>query len=115
LQYVPRVIVTDQLRSYHAAKEEIMPSVQHRQDKGQQPGREFASANQVAGACDEAIQISRSGAAFSLSLRDHYLTLPSGETSVQSYWLSGSDEIEIRPLGRGDLRRGRCLLRTIVN
>ena len=31
----PRVIVTDQLRSYHAAKQEIMPSVEHRQHKGQ--------------------------------------------------------------------------------
>jgi putative transposase len=35
LQYVPRVMVTDQLRSYHAAKQEIIPSVEQRQDKGQ--------------------------------------------------------------------------------
>ncbi len=35
MQYLPRVIVTDQLRSYHAAKQEFMPSVEHRQDKGQ--------------------------------------------------------------------------------
>ena len=33
LQYVPRVIITDQLGSYHAAKQEIMPGVEHRQDK----------------------------------------------------------------------------------
>ena len=31
LQYVPRVIVTDKLRSYAAAKREIMPGVEHRQ------------------------------------------------------------------------------------
>jgi len=33
LQYVPRVVVTDKLRSYAAAKREIMPGVEHRQSK----------------------------------------------------------------------------------
>ncbi len=31
---MPRVIVTDQLKSYGAAKAEIMPGVEHRQHKG---------------------------------------------------------------------------------
>ena len=34
LQYVPRVIITDKLRSYSAAKAEIMPGVEHRRHKG---------------------------------------------------------------------------------
>jgi len=34
LQYVPRVIITDKLRSYNAAKREILPGVEHRQHKG---------------------------------------------------------------------------------
>ena len=34
LQYVPRVIVTDKLRSYEAAKPEVMPSVEHHRGKG---------------------------------------------------------------------------------
>jgi putative transposase len=33
LQYVPRVIITDKLASYAAAKREIMGSVEHRQHK----------------------------------------------------------------------------------
>jgi putative transposase len=33
LRYVPRVIVTDQLRSYGAAMREILPSVEHRQHR----------------------------------------------------------------------------------
>src|SRR6202022_4371145 len=33
LQYVPRAIVTDQLRSYAAAKAEVMPSVDHHKQK----------------------------------------------------------------------------------
>ncbi len=32
-QYVPRVIITDKLASYGAAKREIMPGVEHRQHK----------------------------------------------------------------------------------
>ena len=33
LQFVPRVIITDKLRSYAAAKREIMPGVEHRQSR----------------------------------------------------------------------------------
>jgi putative transposase len=33
LRYVPRVIVTDKLRSYGAAKQEILPSVELRQHR----------------------------------------------------------------------------------
>ena len=32
LQYVPRVVITDKLRSDGAAKREIMPGVEHRQN-----------------------------------------------------------------------------------
>jgi putative transposase len=35
LRYVPRMIITDELRSYSAAKAEVMPSVKHRQDRWQ--------------------------------------------------------------------------------
>ena len=34
LRYVPRVIITDKLPSYGAAKREILPGVEHRQHKG---------------------------------------------------------------------------------
>ena len=33
LQYVPRVIVTDKLRSYGAAKRKVLPDVEHRQSR----------------------------------------------------------------------------------
>ncbi|MEY9997585.1 transposase-like protein [Streptomyces sp. V4I8] len=33
LEYVPRVIVTDKLRSYGAAHRQVMPSVEHRSSK----------------------------------------------------------------------------------
>ena len=34
LRYVPRVLITDKLKSYSAAKVQIMPGVEHRQHKG---------------------------------------------------------------------------------
>ena len=34
LLYVPRVIITDKLPSYGAAKREVLPGVEHRQHKG---------------------------------------------------------------------------------
>src|SRR5437879_10280257 len=34
LEYVPRVIITDKLTSYAAARQEIMESVEHRRNKG---------------------------------------------------------------------------------
>jgi putative transposase len=33
LTYVPRVVITDQLKSYGAAKREILPGVEHRQSR----------------------------------------------------------------------------------
>jgi len=35
LRYVPRMTVTDKLKSYGAAKAAVIPSIKHRQDKGQ--------------------------------------------------------------------------------
>jgi hypothetical protein len=68
----------------------------------EQPRREFASANEIARACNEEIQVSGPRAAFSLSLRDHKLTLPSRETLVQRWRLSHSKEAETCQLGRSD-------------
>ena len=34
LRYAPRVLITDKLKSYAAAKSQIMPGVEHRQHKG---------------------------------------------------------------------------------
>jgi putative transposase len=49
LQYVPRVIITDKLRSYGAAKREILPGVEHRQHKGLgHPSGKFASTHATA-------------------------------------------------------------------
>jgi putative transposase len=41
LQYVPRVIVMDKLRSYGTAKREIIPGVEHRQSRYPNNGSRF--------------------------------------------------------------------------
>jgi len=112
LSCVPRVIITDKLKSYHAAKQEIMPSVEHRQNKYQNNRAENShQPTRLREKGDEEVQVSASRPALPLGLRDHHVILSSGQTSVQSSWLSRSDESEISPLARGDLRRGRCSLR----
>ena len=60
----PRVLITDKLASYPAAKKELMPGVEHRRHKG--PGREFKPADPAARTADEAVQIRRSGTAVTL-------------------------------------------------
>ena len=82
LQYVPRVIVTDKLRSYSAAKAELLPSIEHWQQKYQnnraenshQPTRlrQKVMRNQVNETCS----------AFPLGLQHNFVTLPSRKTSV---------------------------------
>jgi transposase-like protein len=63
----PRVMITDKLASYPAAKRELMPGVEHRRHKGpQQPSGELAPADATTRAADEAVQIGRPGAAISL-------------------------------------------------
>ena len=74
----------------------------------QQSGRELSSADQVVRASDETVQITRTRATFSFGFRNHYLALSSGKTSVKSQRLPSRDEIEIRCLERGDLRRSYC-------
>ena len=59
LQYVPRVIVTDKLRSYAAAKRKIMPGVRAPPEPlPQQPGGGLAPADARTRTADAAVQVS---------------------------------------------------------
>jgi transposase-like protein len=52
----PRVMITDKLASYGAAKRDVMPGVEHRQHKGpEQQSREFAPADAPTRAANEAV------------------------------------------------------------
>jgi putative transposase len=62
--FVPRVIVTDKLKRYKAAKKQVMKNVEHRQIK--QSSREFSSTHKNARATNATIQISRTSSTISI-------------------------------------------------
>ena len=106
LRYVPQVIITDKLKSYSAVRTEVTPSVEHVQQKYQNNRAE--NSHQPTRLRERAMRRFKSAGdaqRFSLGLRNHYLTLPRGKTSVQSKHLPSSDEIEVRHMERGDPRR----------
>jgi putative transposase len=98
LTYVPRVISTDQLASYSAAKREILPSVEHRQHRYLSTGTD-----------DAAVQVCWSGPTLPLSPRSHPVTLPSWTLSAQDPSLSSGDGIQTSSLARDHRNRDRGL------
>jgi len=105
LQYVPRVIVTDQLGSYRAAKADILPGVEHRQQKGLNNRAE--NSHQPTRLREKLIRRFKSAGqarAVSFCLRPDRLTLPSRTTPVYSLRLSRDDEVEIPYLERSGWR-----------
>ena len=72
----PRVMITDKLASYAAAKKDLLPGVEHRRHKGL-TGREFAPADAPPRAADEAVQITGPSAALPLGARADQQPLPS--------------------------------------
>ena len=74
-------MITDRLRSYGAAKAEVLPSVEHHQDKGLNNRAENShQPTRLRERVIETVQVSRPLAALSLRLRNHFLTLPIRET-----------------------------------
>ncbi len=83
-QYVPRVIITDKLKSYGAAKREILPGVEHRQHKrlnnraenSHQPTRLLERENAE-------VQISKTRPTLSFCLRPHLGTFSTAKTPFE--------------------------------
>jgi putative transposase len=72
LQYVPRVVITDKLKSYGAARAEVIPSVEHLQQKYQ--NNRVENSHQPTRLRERAMRrfkVGRTRAAFSLGLRNH--------------------------------------------
>ena len=72
----PRVMITDKLASYGAAKREIMPVIEHRQHKGLAIEQKTAINRPDDGADHEALQVSRASSALSLGPRSGRKPLP---------------------------------------
>jgi transposase-like protein len=77
LTYVPRVIVTDQLKSYGVAMRELLPSVEHPPTPvPEQSRRKFSPADAPARAVHGTIQVPRARATLSRSLWPDRVALP---------------------------------------
>jgi putative transposase len=57
----PRVMITDKLKSYGAARKDMGPHLEHPQHKGLKSGGEFSSADAATRADHEAVQIPTAG------------------------------------------------------
>jgi transposase-like protein len=107
LQYVPSVVITDQLKSYGAAKAEILPGVEHHRDKGRNNRAE--NSHQPTRVREKVMRRFKSAGqarAVSFRLQPYLLTFPSRKAPVFSGRLAGSDEVKICPMERGVLCSG---------
>jgi putative transposase len=88
LAYVPRVIITDKLKSYGAAKGEILPGVEHRQhrylnnraENSHQPTRQ--RERRMQGLAYAGVQVGRAGAAVPRRVWSHRPTLAATTINV---------------------------------
>jgi putative transposase len=86
LHYVPRVIITDKLKSYGAAKREILPSVEHRQHK--RLNNRAENSHPTAREENAPLQVSQTRTTVSFGLRPHCWPLPTPKTSFECRGLS---------------------------
>jgi putative transposase len=97
-RYVPRVIITDRLKSYGAAKREILPGVEHRQHRYLNNRAENSHQPTPAGTAHAGVQVTGSCAAVPLRVWSHCRTLPPATPSVVCLGLSSSNAAQIRYL-----------------
>ena len=57
LQYTPRVLITDKLKSYGVAKREVLPDVEHRESRYLNNRAENSPPDPPARAADAAVQV----------------------------------------------------------
>jgi DDE superfamily endonuclease len=103
LKYVPRVVITDKLKSYGAAKREILPGVEHRQsrylnNRGENSHRPTRQRERRM----QGFKSPRPCPALSGSVWPHLPTLPTATASAVRIRVPSRDQATIRELGRSD-------------
>ena len=77
LKYAPRVLITDQLGSYQAARRQMLRSVEHRQSKYlNNSGRGLSPTDSSAGTSDQEVQLPGQRAAVPGRVQRHFTALP---------------------------------------
>ena len=102
LQYKPRRLVTDGLRSYSVAQRAILPDVRHQ--VLEQSSREFASTHSTTRATDAEVQNSQPGTAVPVGACDDLWPLSAATPSHDRSRLSTRSREGVPDLATGDLR-----------
>ena len=111
--FVPRVIVTDKLKSYEAAKKQVVKNVEHRQHKGLN-NRAENSLYSNSNATNATIQIPWSSPTMSLCIWTNPRPLPPETTSTNCSTLSPTTQPKISRLARSCLSDICCLVWLIL-
>lgn len=99
--FVPRVIVTDKLKSYEAAKKQVMKTVEHRAHKRlNNPCRELPSTDSSARTTHATIQIPRASSTISLHVWTDSRPFPPQATSTDCSLLPPGNAPTISRLAR---------------
>ncbi len=106
LRYVPRVLVTDKLRSYGVAHREVMPSVQHRQSKYLNNRAE--NSHQPTRQRERAMKRSprRACATVPVGVQRHLAAFPSASASAVGHRMAPRDGRPLHCLGHFRVFRG---------
>jgi len=116
LRYVPRVIITDKLKSYSAAKAESNAERRtHSAEVSKQPRGEFASTDKIERESDEAVQVSGPCPTIPLCLWTDLITIQRRKTSLLGQWLSDSEGAQIRVLRSSHCRPESSMTTAIVD
>jgi putative transposase len=101
-QYVSRVIITDTLKSYGAAKREILPGVEHRQHKGLNNRAENShQPTRLREKNMRKFKSARTSATLSLRLWTHYRTFPTAPSPFERWRISRHFTEPIPDMDRG--------------
>lgn len=105
LQYTPRVLVKDKLKSYAVAKREVLPDLEHRESRYlKQPSGKLAPADPAARAANAAVQVDAPGTALPIRSRFHLCTIPPAAPSYDSQPASCRACKSPQELDTGDVR-----------
>jgi putative transposase len=105
LQYKPRRLVTDGLRSYGVARRAVMSDVRHRtMQVPEQSSRELASTHATTRAADAEVQVTRPGTAVPVDARDNLRSLSATAPSHGRSRLSTCSREGVPDLATGDPR-----------
>ena len=98
---LPRVLVTDKLRSYQVAHRAVMPSVEHRQSRYlEQPGGELAPADPATRTRHETLPHPRRSSTVPGGVQRDLPAFPAPPPSAHRRWLSHRDGRPLRHLER---------------